>query len=96
MKPIRTTQRSKVNSENSKLKRSKKEDNCFKDPHDYTNFWVKHTPKNQFACNGAAEKVFIFKTYHAPSVSPKVYGPTPFTPLLPASTIGYGYKDGAS
>ena len=51
-------------------------------------FWDKYTPKNKFACNGAAEKVSFFKTDHAPTASPKVYGPTPFTPLSPASMVG--------
>ena len=94
MKPIRTNQHAQVNSENLKPKKPKN-DNCFKDPHDYADFWVKHTPKNRFACNGVAEKVSTFKTFHAPFVSPnqKVYGPTPFTPLSPASTVGYGYDE---
>ena len=44
MKPIRTNQCAQVNSENLKPKKPKN-DNCFKDPHDYVDFWAKHTPK---------------------------------------------------
>ena len=93
MKPIRKNRRSAVHSEKSQPKTTAMHEGCFKDPHDYTCFQVKHTPKNKFACNGAAEKVSSFKTNHAPTASPKVYSPTPFTLLSPASTLGYGYDD---
>ena len=96
MKPIRSTQRAEVNSDKVRSKKLKGQQ-CFKDPHDYTNFWAQHTPKIN-ACNGAAEKVSTFKNMHATEISPQcqVYGPTPFTPMSLASTIGYGYEDTVS
>ena len=99
MKPIRSTQRAEVNSD--KVRNSKKSRNhhCFKDPHDYTDFWAQHTPKLKVR-NGAADQVSTFKDMHGTG-SPvqgqgQVYGPTPFTPLSPASTIGYSYPDNFS
>ena len=96
MKPIRSTQRAEVNSDKVRNSKKSKNHHCFKDPHDYTDFWVQHTPKLK-VCNGAADQVSTFKNMHGTG-SPvqgqgQVYGPTP---LSPASTIGYSYPDNFS
>ena len=94
MKPIRSNQQAEVNSDKVVKPKKSKDNHCFKDPHDYADFWAQDTPKIN-ACKGAAEKVSTFKNMHVTGSSrqDQVYGPTPFTLMSPASTIGYSYED---
>ena len=58
------------------------------DPHKFTGFIAQNSPRASRIHSLQVAKVQAFKDKYT-SKPTKVYGPTPFSPLSPASTIGY-------
>ena len=64
-----------------------KEHGVFNDPYNFTGCVAKNTPRGHCGHDGF-EKVEKFKNHHKPKPK-QVYGPTPFAPCSPASTVSY-------